>query len=288
MSDNDPSEPVDAGAQVHDDDRDFDSPTTCPERSPSPRRVPLRAGRAPHPGTGLQRARAGVPADPRRLRLPASHRPRPSTTRRPALPPEETTRPADIPGVVMLTMTGRGEGHLREVPQILDTIRTVDRAVRAPQVAPNHVFFGSTHALWARPGRYGWPSASPGSPRTARARGSPSSYSTRAPSSEATTSTSQQYVMFLPNLLVQFMPRWPRGALRTPPDRSSGRAPRRCLRLADGPPDPLRRRGHLDVPHAELGQRVDDGVDDDAQRRASCRLRPRGASRADAWARALR
>jgi subtilisin family serine protease len=45
-------------------------------------------------------------------------------------------------------MRGRGERDRRDVPQILDAVRTRSRTGRAPQVAPNHVLFGSTHAVW--------------------------------------------------------------------------------------------------------------------------------------------
>lgn len=64
------------------------------------------------------------------------------------VPPEEHRDPPPVPGVVLLTMRGRGERHRREVPQILDAVRTSNREIRAPQVAPNHVFFGSTHNMW--------------------------------------------------------------------------------------------------------------------------------------------
>src|SRR5579862_1853927 len=37
--------------------------------------------------------------------------------------------------------------------------------------------------------------------------------------------------------------------------------------LFDRPPHPLRRRRHLDMAHAEFAQRIDDGIDDDGERR---------------------
>ncbi|MGH9119044.1 MAG: S8/S53 family peptidase [Acidimicrobiales bacterium] len=51
--------------------------------------------------------------------------------------------------MVLLTADDEDDG----VPQILDEIRLSNRATRAPQVAPNHVFFGTFHNMWgpARP-----------------------------------------------------------------------------------------------------------------------------------------
>ena len=40
-----------------------------------------------------------------------------------------------------------------------------------------------------------------------------------------------------------------------------------AARRLDRPPHPLRRRRHFDVADAEVRERIDDGVDDDGQRR---------------------
>jgi subtilisin family serine protease len=70
-----------------------------------------------------------------------------------SVPPEERRDPPGVPGLVLLTMRARDDRHRREVPRILDTVRVSNRAMRAPQVAPNHVFFGAFHNMWgpARP-----------------------------------------------------------------------------------------------------------------------------------------
>ena len=45
-----------------------------------------------------------------------------------------------------------------------------------------------------------------------------------------------------------------------------------CARFANRPPDALRRRRHLDVADAEFAERIDDRVDDDAERRRRAAL----------------
>jgi subtilisin family serine protease len=79
-----------------------------------------------------------------------------------AATPEERRGPPHVDDVLLLVMEGeaqRGVQGVRDVqdvqavPRILDQVRTSSRSTRAPQVAPNHVFFGATHNMWgpARP-----------------------------------------------------------------------------------------------------------------------------------------